>query len=67
MRINDTIFRNLPNPEMEGHDRRLQVFLQSTMGGHQHFLNHVTNVNTLANFPIQPHLDKSPHRVTMSV
>ena len=59
MGVDDPILGDLPQPEMEWHDRILQVLLQPPVGFNKNILDHVTHTHPWLDTAIQPHPDQA--------
>jgi hypothetical protein len=66
MGVYDPILGDLPQPQMEWHRSRSQIFFQPPMGFDHHVLNDVADVNPPLNPLIEPHLNHPPDAVAMA-
>jgi len=67
VRIDDAVFRNVPNPQMERHLRISKVVIEPAVRFDQHILHNIARIEPLPQFRVEPHIDHSPERGEMSL
>lgn len=67
MSVNDAVLSNLPKPQVERHDRVVQISLQPSVRLDQHILHDITDINSTLDFLIEPHTNQLPQRVAMLI
>lgn len=67
MRVDDSIFGDLPQPKVKWHARRREILLQPAVSFDEDILHHIGNVDAPLDFLIEPHSHKATHGVAVAV
>lgn len=62
MGVDDVVAGHVPQPEMKGHRRGLEVIAQATTGLQQYLLHHITGINPAGQSGVESKIDHAPQR-----